>query len=88
MGPTGPKAAEGGPEQSVVGGEARSRSLAFEHGHLLAESEDFQRRIGSRPDRGSECHEDGEEELEHELTVFNMTLNAGSVSAEDACATD
>jgi hypothetical protein len=47
IGPAGPKAAEGGPEKPVPGAEGRPRSLAFEHGNLLLEGEDFQGGVGS-----------------------------------------
>ena len=47
----------------------RSRSLAFEHSDLLAESQDFQGCIGSYPEGGAERNEEGEEAREHELTV-------------------
>jgi hypothetical protein len=45
--PAGPKAAESSPEQPVEGVQGWPRSPAFEHGHLLAEGQDFQGRIGS-----------------------------------------
>ena len=42
IGPAGPEAAEGGPEETVARIQGRPRSLAFEHGDLLAQSEDLQ----------------------------------------------
>ena len=48
--------------------KSRSRSLAFEHGDLLAESEDFQGGIGSW-EENAEHNQDSKEELQHELTV-------------------
>ena len=35
IGPAGPEAAEGGPEEAVARIQGRPRSLAFEHGELL-----------------------------------------------------
>jgi hypothetical protein len=46
------------------------RALAFENGELLTEGQDFQGGIGSCPEGGAECNEEGEEELDHELTVL------------------
>jgi hypothetical protein len=60
IGPAGPEATEGGPKEPVASVEGRPRSLAFEHGDLLAESEDFQRRIGSCPEENTEGGQDRE----------------------------
>jgi hypothetical protein len=70
IGPAWPKAAEGGPEQPVAGVQGWPRALAFENGELLAEGQNFQGGIGSCPEGGAECNEEGEEELDHELTVL------------------
>ena len=48
--PARPTATEGGPKEPVASVQRRPRSLAFEHGDLLAESEDFQRSIGPSPE--------------------------------------
>jgi hypothetical protein len=53
--------------------------VAFEHGNLLAESEDLQGRVGSCPEGGSECNEEGEEELEHELRFQRNVTRGRSV---------
>jgi hypothetical protein len=45
-------------------------SFAFEHGDLLAESEDFQCSIGPRLEENTEGNQDGEQEVKHELTVL------------------
>ena len=47
VGPAGPEAAEGGPEESVQGVQYWPRPLAFEHGDLLSEGEDFEGGIAS-----------------------------------------
>ena len=60
LGPAGPEAAEGGPEEAVARIQGRPRSLAFEHGDLLAQSEDLQRGIAS-------CTEENTESLQHRL---------------------
>src|SRR6516164_3052535 len=41
IGPARPEAAEGGPKQPVASVQGRPRSLAFEHGDLLPQSEDL-----------------------------------------------
>jgi len=41
LGPAGPNLPQGGPEQSVEGGQRWSRPFALEHSHLLSEGEDF-----------------------------------------------
>jgi hypothetical protein len=47
-----------------------ARALAFENGELLAEGQNFQGGIGSCPEGGVECNEEGEDELDHEPTVL------------------
>ena len=42
VGPTGPKAAKCGPEESVQPVQRRPRPFAFEHGKLLSEGEDLE----------------------------------------------
>jgi hypothetical protein len=64
--------AEGGPEQPVAGVQTWPRAPAFENCELLSEGQDFHGGIGSCPESGAESNEEGEEEREHELTVFNM----------------
>ncbi|HEY6306450.1 MAG TPA: hypothetical protein VI488_08360, partial [Candidatus Angelobacter sp.] len=70
IGPTGPQAAQRGPEQPVAGVQGWSRPPAFEHGDLLAESEDLQGGFRSCPEGGAECNEESEKEREHQLTVL------------------
>ena len=70
IGPTRPKATECGPKQAVASFLRRPGSLAFEHGELLAESEDLKRGIGPCPEESPEGNQDGEQELKHELTVL------------------
>jgi hypothetical protein len=70
IGPAGPKLAEGGPEEPVAGVQVWPRALAFENGELLAEGQNFQGGIGSCPEGGAECNEEGEEELDHDPTVL------------------
>ena len=70
IGPAGPEAAEGGPEEPVASVRVWPRTLAFENGQLLAEGQNFQGGIGSCPEGGMECNEEGEEELEHEPMVL------------------
>ena len=47
LGPAGPEAAESHPEPPVASVQGRPRSLAFEHGDLLAQSEDLQGGVAS-----------------------------------------
>ena len=70
IGPAGPKLAEGGPEEPVTDVQVWPRALAFENGELLTEGQDFQGGIGSCPEGGAECNEEGEEELDHDPTVL------------------
>ena len=67
IGPAGPDAAEVGPEEAVTSVQGWPRSLAFEHGELLAESEDFQGGIDSRADENAKCNR--QRKTYHELTV-------------------
>jgi hypothetical protein len=78
IGPTGPHAAEGSPKQPVASIQGWPRSLAFEHGELLAESEDFQGGIGSRTEEYRECTQHSDEELDHEILVVTQRA-AGSI---------
>jgi hypothetical protein len=86
IGPARPKTAERGPEQPVTGDQGWPRSLAFEDGNLLAESQDFQGSIGSGPEESAHGGQEGEKELEHELTVVTWR-NAMWISALDVRAT-
>ena len=70
----------------VAGVQRRPRSLAFEHSDLLAESQDFQSGIGSGPEQSAHGDQEGEEELDHELTVLTRR-NATPVDALDVRAT-
>jgi hypothetical protein len=54
IGPAGPDAAEVGPEEAVTSVQGWPRSLAFEHGELLAESEDLQGGIASGTEENAE----------------------------------
>ena len=51
IGPAGPEAAEGGPEETVARIQGRPRSLAFEYGELLPQSEDLQGCVASRTEK-------------------------------------
>jgi hypothetical protein len=86
IGPAGPKAPQGGPEQPVAGVQVWPRSLAFEHSDLLAECQDFQGDIGSGPEQSANSNQDGEEELGHELMVLTRH-NVTPVGALDVRAT-
>ena len=85
-GPARPKAAQGGPEQPIAGVQERPRSLALEHSDLLAESQDFQSGISPGPEQSAHGDQEGEEELDHELTVLTRR-NATPVDALDVRAT-
>ena len=66
VGPAGPEAAEGRPEESVPRIQYRPRPFALEHGDLLSEGEDFQGGIASTAeedsDGGNECEDRSEQE--------------------------
>ena len=70
VGPMGPEAAEGRPEEPVEGVQGRPRPFAFEHGDLLSEGEDFEGGIASTAEEDTDHGEDGEDELRHELTLL------------------
>jgi hypothetical protein len=71
LGPAGPEAAESHPEQPVPSVQGRPRSLALEHGDLLAQSGisravsllDLERK------KTLESTQHSEEQLDHEVTV-------------------
>ena len=85
-GPARPKAAQGGPEQPIAGVQERPRSLAFEHSDQLAESQDFRVDISSGPAQSAHGDQEGEEELDQELTVLTRR-NATPVDSLDVRAT-
>src|SRR5215471_3692130 len=66
--PAGPDATEGGPEEADARIQGRPRSLAFEHGDLLAQSEDLQGCVASRTEENAENTQHSEEQIDHELT--------------------
>ena len=69
IGPARPEAAESHPKQPVASLQWRPRSMAFEHGDLLAQSEDLQGCVASRTEKNAESTQHREEQLDHELTV-------------------
>ena len=70
--PAGPVAAEGDPEEPVQRVQYGPRSLAFEHGDLLAEGEDFESGVAATAQEDAECREQGEDEFRHQDHSFNM----------------
>src|SRR6516165_5132764 len=82
IGPAGPEAAEGGPEETVARIQGRPRSLAFEHGDLLAQSEDLQGCVASRTEENAESTQHSEEQMDHELTVVARGANSMPRSAQ------
>jgi len=78
IGLAGPEAAEGGPEEAVAKIQRWPRSLAFEHGDLLAQSEDLQRGIASCTEENTESTQHSEEELDHEILVVTRR-DAGTI---------
>jgi len=76
IGPAGPKAAEGGPEEAVARIQGRPRSLTFEHGDLLAQSEDLQGCVASRTEENAESTQHSEEQIDHELMVVARGANS------------
>jgi hypothetical protein len=82
IGLAGPEAAEGGPEEAVARIQRRSRSLAFEHGDLLAQSEHLQGCVNSRTEENTECAQHSEKQLDHELTVVARGANSMSRSVQ------
>jgi hypothetical protein len=69
VGPTGPEAAEGGPEEPVHGVQGWPRAFPLEHGNLLSEGEDFEGGIGSTAKQDADHGENGEDEFRHRLTL-------------------
>jgi len=79
LGPAGPEAAEGGPEEAVARIQGRPRSLAFEHGDLLAQGEDLQRGIASCTEENTESLQHSHEKLDHEILVVTRR-DSGSIT--------
>jgi hypothetical protein len=80
IGPAGPEAAESHPKQPVASLQWRPWSLAFEHGDLLAQSEDLQRGIASCTEENAESTQHSEEELDHKILVVTRR-DAGRLGA-------
>jgi hypothetical protein len=70
------------PASRAIAVQGRPRSLALEHGDLLAESHNFQGSIGSGPEESARSSQEAEKELKHELTVVTWR-NAISIGALD-----
>ena len=66
--PAGPETAEGCPEEPVDGVQWWPRALAFEHGELLTEGEDFEGDVAPAADEGPEGNDECKDGFEHELT--------------------
>jgi hypothetical protein len=49
---------EGGPEEAIEASQRRPWPLAFEHGDLVSEREDFQGDIAATADEHAECCQD------------------------------
>ena len=78
VGPAGPKVAEGGPEESVQGVQYWPRPLAFEHGELLTEGEDFEGGIAPTAKEGRDAGNEREDGFGHELTFVTWRNVASS----------
>ena len=65
---------ERGPEEAVEASQRRPRPLAFEHGDLLPESEDFQGGIGATADEHADGCQDCEQEIEHGSTLVTNVM--------------
>ena len=63
---TGPAAAQCDPEQAIQRPYGRPGALAFEHGELLSEGEDFQCRFSAREKENADSGEEGADEGDHE----------------------
>jgi hypothetical protein len=69
IGPTGPEAAECGPEEPVQRVQRWPRPCAFEYGELLPKGENFQGRIPSTTEENADHGEDSEDEFRHGFTL-------------------
>jgi hypothetical protein len=56
--------------------QGRPRSLTFEHGELLAQSEDLQGCVASRTEENAESTQHSEEQMDHELMVVARRANS------------
>jgi hypothetical protein len=81
IGPAGPEAAQGGPE-AVARIQGRPRSLTFEHGDLLAQTQDLQGCIASRAEENAESSQHSEEQMDRELTAVARSANSMPRSAQ------
>jgi hypothetical protein len=68
--PAGPDAAQDGPKQPVASVQGWPRSFALKDGDLLPESEDFQGGIASGTEENSDCNQQSDEGLDHEVTFL------------------
>ena len=85
VGPPGPKAVEGCPDEPIEGVEFGPPSLPFEHGDLLPEGEDFEGRVAATAEEYTDHGEDGEDKFRHELTlVTRCNVGPSRPAAETA----
>ena len=69
LGPPGPDAAQGSPEQPVQLIQPRTRPFPLEHGDLLPQGEDLQSSVMPTAEEDSNSGQKSKGEFEHELTV-------------------
>jgi hypothetical protein len=62
---------ERGPEKSVQRVQYRVRPFAFQNRDVLAEGEDFQRRVAPTAEEDADHRQHGEDEFAHRFIPFN-----------------
>ena len=69
VGPPGPHAAQGRPEQPVKGVQLCAWPFAFEHGNLLPEGEDLNCSVMPTAEEDSNSGQENKDGFEHEFYV-------------------
>ena len=67
--PARPNTLKSGPEEAIGAVKERSRAVAFEHGDLLPQCEDFKRSLEATAKEDSKSGEECGDETEHEATI-------------------
>jgi hypothetical protein len=78
---------ERGPEESIQRAQYWEAPLAFEHGQLLSQREDFQGRVAATAEEDSDGSNEGEDGFEHEITLVTRRNNGVPSGADSTLQT-
>lgn len=81
LGPTGPDVAKGGPKQPIAGVQGWPRSLAFQHGDLLAQSSDFEGGITPTSKERAQRDKAGKDRFDEHEPIFYHDVTLGSAGS-------